>query len=125
MFSIYLDGVHVLHLGDLGHTLDEKALQNIEDVDILLCPVGGKFTLSPSHAVEVINSLEPTVVIPMHFRTPEHDVEKFGEMGTLEEFTKIFGKTATPTDKFSFTLSKTEEEIETQLVILQPKVQGE
>lgn len=121
MFSIYLDGVHILHLGDLGHPLDEKTLQNIEDVDVLLCPVGGQFTISPSQAVEVISSLEPTVVIPMHFRTPEHDTAQFADLAPLEDFIKVFGKTATPTDKFSISANKTDEETETQLVILQAK----
>lgn len=119
-FSIFLDGVHILHLGDLGHELDETTLQSIPEVDILLCPVGGHFGISPKQASIVIGALEPSVVIPMHYRTSEH-ADDFAAVATLEEFLKEYGKTAAPTDKFSFTKKALVEETETQLVILQPK----
>ncbi len=123
IFSIFVDDVHVLHLGDLGHTLTEKDLENFSDVDVLLCPVGGHFTIDPQQAVEVISAIEPKYVIPMHFKTAAHDVATYGELATLEDFMTKFGKTVTPQDKLVINASKSagEEEVETQLIVLEPK----
>ena len=57
------------HLGDLGHGLDDKALDDIGYVDVLLVPVGGHYTIGPETAWEVIDDLEPAIVVPMHFKT--------------------------------------------------------
>jgi L-ascorbate metabolism protein UlaG (beta-lactamase superfamily) len=121
IYSIFLDDVHILHLGDLGHTLDEKTMQDIPEVDILICPVGGHFTIDPKKASEVISALEPSVIIPMHYRTTDHN-ETFAELATLEDFMKEYGKTAEAVDKFSYTKKTAlQEEAETQLVVLQPR----
>lgn len=119
-FSIFLDGVHVLHLGDLGHALDEKTIQQIPEVDILLCPVGGHFTIDPKTASEVISTLEPSVIIPMHYKTSAHSAD-YADLATLEEFCKEYGKTAEAVDKFAYTKKTALDESETQLVILQPR----
>jgi len=37
------------------------------DIDVLLLPVGGKYTLPAGSAVEFVRQLEPRIVIPMHF----------------------------------------------------------
>lgn len=123
MFSIFLDNVHILHLGDLGHTLDEKTIEDIPDIDVLLCPVGGHFTINPAQAAEVISSLEPAYVVPMHYRTDQHKAETFAEVVTLPDFLTQYGKQAGEQDKLQLSGPKgSEEEIETQLVVLTPKV---
>lgn len=122
MYSIFLDDIHILHLGDLGHKLDQKTIEQIPDVDVLLCPVGGVFTIDAKVASEVISALEPAVVIPMHYKTDQHDQEKFGELATVEDFMKEYGKTAQPQDKLTLSGGKMSEETETQLVVLNPKV---
>jgi L-ascorbate metabolism protein UlaG (beta-lactamase superfamily) len=67
IFAIEIDGVHVCHLGDLGHLLNEEQLGELGPVDVLLVPVGGQTTVSPAEAVEVVAQLNPKLVIPMHF----------------------------------------------------------
>lgn len=124
MFSIFMDEVHILHLGDLGHTLDESAIENMPEVDILLCPVGGHFTINPKQASEVISLLEPSVVIPMHYKTSDHS-DTFAELATLEDFCKEYGKTVEPVDKFSYTKKASLDETETQLVVLHSKKSAE
>lgn len=123
MFSIFVDDVHILHLGDLGHTLTEKDMEEMTDVDVLLIPVGGVYTIDSQQAVEIISAIEPKYVIPMHYKTAAHDQETYGGMTTLEEFMTKFGKTVAPQDKLVINASKSagEEEIETQLVVLEPK----
>jgi len=122
MYSIFVDDIHVLHLGDLGHTLEQKTIEAIPAIDVLLVPVGGVYTLDPKKASEVISSLEPAYVIPMHYRTEQHTDDTFGELATLEDFMKEYGKTSKPQDKLKISGGKTGEETETELVILEAKV---
>jgi L-ascorbate metabolism protein UlaG (beta-lactamase superfamily) len=68
VFSIELDGVHIAHLGDLGHLLTEEQLSELGPVDVLLVPAGGVFTLPPVEAAEVVAQVNPKIVIPMHFQ---------------------------------------------------------
>jgi L-ascorbate metabolism protein UlaG (beta-lactamase superfamily) len=62
-----LDKVSVFHPGDLGRVLTEDEVRFLGNVDILLVPVGGTFTIGPSEAVELISMLRPKVAIPMHY----------------------------------------------------------
>jgi L-ascorbate metabolism protein UlaG (beta-lactamase superfamily) len=69
IFRFEVDGVAVCHLGDLGHRLDDKQLEEIGRVDVLFIPVGGTFTIDAKMATDVCNQLKPSVVIPMHYKT--------------------------------------------------------
>ena len=61
--------VRLVHLGDLGHLLDKAAIEAIGRVDVLLVPVGGFFTIDEKEAAAVVESLDPRIVIPMHYKT--------------------------------------------------------
>jgi L-ascorbate metabolism protein UlaG (beta-lactamase superfamily) len=69
IFAFNVDGVHICHLGDLGHILNEKELANIGPVDLLLIPVGGYFTIDAGEATRVAEQVKPRILIPMHFKT--------------------------------------------------------
>lgn len=120
MFSIFLDGVHVLHLGDLGHILDQKTVEDIPDIDVLLIPVGGVYTIDPQQALELISLLEPSYVVPMHFRTDKHSSE-FAELATVDDFIKKSGKQPRITDKLTLSGPKTSDDAETQVVVLEAR----
>jgi L-ascorbate metabolism protein UlaG (beta-lactamase superfamily) len=68
-FVIEMDGVRVCHLGDLGHVPHGEQLAHLTSVDVLLVPVGGGSTIGATAAAEVINLIEPKLVVPMHYRT--------------------------------------------------------
>jgi L-ascorbate metabolism protein UlaG (beta-lactamase superfamily) len=68
---VQLEDVNVCHLGDIGHTLTEQQRDAIGEVDVLLVPVGGHNTINAVQATEVVTSLEPKIVIPMHYSTGE------------------------------------------------------
>lgn len=72
IYTFEIDGIRVAHLGDLGHVPDQSTIEVMGDVDVVLIPVGGKVTLTPAMASEVINLIEPRLVIPMHYRTPAY-----------------------------------------------------
>ncbi len=121
-YSIFIDDVHILHLGDLGHPLTEKQLEDFSNVDILLCPVGGEYTIDPQQAVDTIIAIEPRIVIPMHYRTSEHDEKTFGNLATLEEFLSKASKTVTAQEKLVYNATKaSEEEVDTVFMVLEPK----
>ena len=84
-FRYVLDGVRVVHLGDLGHLIDEDLADQIGEVDVLLCPVGGRFTIDAEEAMAVIGRLKPRIIVPMHYQTPELTFEIAGVEPFLEQ----------------------------------------
>jgi L-ascorbate metabolism protein UlaG (beta-lactamase superfamily) len=71
VYLIKINEITIAHLGDLGHILSDEQLEKIEKVDILLIPVGGIFTIDAKEAKQIINQIEPKIVIPMHYKIPE------------------------------------------------------
>lgn len=69
IYKFVMDGLHICHCGDLGHVLTEEQRKAIGHVDVLLIPVGGFYTIGPEQAVAVVSMLQPSVIIPMHFKT--------------------------------------------------------
>ncbi len=85
VFALDAEGLRVVHLGDLGHTLDSSQIQELRPVSVLLVPVGGHFTIDAKEAWKIVEALEPRVVIPMHYKTPAVDFPIAG----VEDFLKI------------------------------------
>jgi L-ascorbate metabolism protein UlaG (beta-lactamase superfamily) len=71
IFCAEIDGVRVCHLGDLGHQLSRSQVADIGPVDVLMCPVGGFFTIDAQGATMVMKTLEARITIPMHYKTPK------------------------------------------------------
>lgn len=116
VFTIVLDDIRVCHLGDLGHELTSDQLSEIGPVDVVLCPVGGVYTIDPATAVKTIHALEPSVCIPMHYKTSQHVDQVFSELSTLDDFIKAYGAEVKPVEKLQ--LSKNRLPEETELVVL-------
>ena len=72
---IIMDGLHILHLGDICHKLTESQIEKLGSLDVLMIPVGGTYTLDASEAMEVIKDIQPSYVIPMHFKTDQTKIE--------------------------------------------------
>ena len=70
VYIFSMDGLKICHLGDLGHLLNDSQLREIGQVDVLLIPVGGIYTIDYKEAVELVNLIDPKLVIPMHYKTP-------------------------------------------------------
>jgi L-ascorbate metabolism protein UlaG (beta-lactamase superfamily) len=87
IYRIEMEDISITHLGDLGHVLDAKQLEKLEGTDILLIPVGGKYTINAAKAVEVISQIEPRIVIPMHYKIPGLKADIDG----VEKFIKELG----------------------------------
>lgn len=97
IFILETEDMRICHLGDLGHDLDEKQMEKINGLDILMIPIGGKYTIDGKKAVDIVKKIEPKVVIPIHYKingsTMDVDDEKkfCAEMGNCpkEKVTKI------------------------------------
>ena len=70
-FVVEVDGVHTIHLGEIGHLLTEEKLGDIGPVDIACVPLGG--ALSPTKAAALIAQLDPKIVVPMPLCEDEAD----------------------------------------------------
>ena len=88
IFKICTEDMTLLHSGDLGHMLSNDAAKEIGAVDILMLPVGGKFTVGADTAHDLVDLLRPRIVIPMHFQTPHLSFR----LAPVEEFTSRFEK---------------------------------
>jgi L-ascorbate metabolism protein UlaG (beta-lactamase superfamily) len=118
MFVFQVDGILIAHLGDIGHQLSEKQLEEIGPVDILLVPVGGTYTLDPNGVAKVIDAISPSIVVPMHYKVPGMS-EELKDLLTVEEFLSKAGLDAARTeDKLKVTRESLPEEME--VVILNP-----
>jgi L-ascorbate metabolism protein UlaG (beta-lactamase superfamily) len=119
IYMIEIDGITLLHLGDLGHDLSKETLEKLSDIDVLMIPVGGKGTIDAETASEVISEIEPGYVLPMHYKTVEltgiqglDGLDKFlNEMGVENDVKKD--------DKLKIS-SKSDVPDDTQVVILNP-----
>lgn len=78
IYKFRLDGVTVCHLGDIGEKCTPELIEQLIPVNILLIPVGGKFTIDSDTAVDYIDRIMPDVVIPMHYKTKhtDYDIDK-------------------------------------------------
>lgn len=73
IFCFAVDGIKVCHLGDLGHALSSEQIKEIGDVDVLLIPVGGFYTIDARVATQVCHDSKPKVIMPMHYKTAQLD----------------------------------------------------
>lgn len=69
IFVLEIGDLRLAHLGDLGHVLDAEQCQKIGQLDILMVPVGGYFTIDSRDAWKLVEALKPRLVLPMHYLT--------------------------------------------------------
>ncbi len=81
------DGVTVAHLGDLSRVPSQTEIEALGNVHVALVPVGGGGGLSAAKAIEVVSLLEPGIVVPMHYGTPESLVK----LAPVTKFLKDMG----------------------------------
>jgi len=87
IFKFKVDGVELVHFGDLGHSMSEEQRRPLHGVEVAFIPVGGHFTIGPKEAVEAAKALPNLkVILPMHYKT---DLIKDWPIQPLEEFTRV------------------------------------
>ncbi len=113
IYHLNIDGIDIVHLGDLGHELTEQQVSDIGNTDILMIPVGGVYTINSELAAKVVSQLEPVMIIPMHYKI---DGLKF-DLDPLDGFLKKMGhESIEPVSKLTITRDKLPSE--PQIVVL-------
>lgn len=98
IYIIEAEDMKVCHLGDLGQKeLADEQLDKMGEIDILMVPVGGTWTLNSEGAVKVINQIEPSVAIPMHYKIDELNIK----LDKVEDFLKEIGIQQETTEEFN------------------------
>jgi L-ascorbate metabolism protein UlaG (beta-lactamase superfamily) len=111
-FVVELDGLHTIHLGDVGHLLTEEKLGDIGTVQIACVPIGG--ALSATRAAELVAQLDPSIVIAMPVCESDADCEE-----ALRTFFHEMGGEPVPQAKLSVTISTLPQE--TTAVLLESR----
>ncbi len=95
IYSVELEEMTLVHLGALSDTeLPKSAREGIDEIDVLFVPVGGEGVLSPADAHELAVSLEPKIIVPMHW-------SGMGQPKALDAFLKESGNGTEKTDKLT------------------------
>jgi L-ascorbate metabolism protein UlaG (beta-lactamase superfamily) len=69
IFVVEADGVKVVHLGDIGHTLSTNTIAQLGKVDVLMIPVDGIYSVTLEDAGRIMEEVKAPLVFPMHFKT--------------------------------------------------------
>lgn len=88
IYTIEAEDLKICHLGDLGQKeLTPEQAEKIGEVDILMIPVGGVYTISAKEAVKIMSQIEPSIIIPMHYQIPKLKIKLDG----IDKFLKVMG----------------------------------
>jgi L-ascorbate metabolism protein UlaG (beta-lactamase superfamily) len=116
IFVIEMAGITICHLSDFGQKeLTEEQLEKIGEVNVLMIPTGGNFTIDPKEAANIVNQIEPQIVIPMHYNIPGLKIKLEG----VDKFLKIMGVKNSEKEKFLSVEKKNLLENETKVIVLE------
>jgi len=111
MFISEIDGIRVGHLGLASNV----ALEDFKGVDVLLLPVGGNNALAPNLAADLMTKIDPSVVIPMNYKTGGEPLP----LEPLEAFLKETGSRPEPLAKVTVSRSSLPQDL--TVMVLEPK----
>lgn len=105
----------IVHMGDLGCDLLPEQKKLLKDIEVLMIPVGGYYTIDGRQAAEIVKKLNPKTVIPMHYRDDEKGYG-FDVISTVKDFVEEMGDVAVlPASQMESTIT-----YDAQVVLLQP-----
>lgn len=117
LFLFDFGDITIAHLGDMAQVPTQTQIEALEQVDVLLVPVGGGNSLNAAKAAELVSMLEPSIVIPMHYKISGLHFDLEG----VDRFLKEMG-VSDPGEETSLKISPTNLPEETQVFLLEPKV---
>ena len=107
------DGITVAHLGDLREVPTQSEIEALGTINVALVPVGGGGALNAAKAAEIISLIEPNLVIPMHYATPDAKLS----LDSLNKFIKEMGLSKAETQP-SLKVTRSGLPDETRVVVL-------
>lgn len=116
--DIFGNKTRVAHLGDLGCVLTDAQLESLKDLDVLMIPVGGTYTIDAAEALELTEVLGARMTIPMHYysKEGEYGLDTLGTVYQYAAFAKNVMMTSTST-------VDTHEGFRDAVIVLQPQNQ--
>ncbi len=84
MYYITIGDLHLAHLGALKHPLEDRHLEEFQNIDILFVPVGGGDVLNGKQAAAVVAQIEPRIIIPMQYKINGYGTNFDGVDGFLK-----------------------------------------
>lgn len=118
IYTIEAEDIRLCHLGDFGQKeLTDSQMETLGEIDILMIPVGGGYTISSKEAVKIMSQIEPKIIIPMHYQIPKLVYKLEG----LDQFLKTMGvKKVEPLSRLSIKKKDISEE-EAKIIVLEPR----
>lgn len=102
IYAVELEDMTLVHLGALSDAeLSKEAREGIGEIDVLFVPVGGNGVLAPDAAHALAISLEPKIIVPMHWSLPDRQAGGTGGQKALDAFLKESGNGSEKTDKLT------------------------
>lgn len=99
VYVIDVEGLRICHLGELASTLTADQIETLGGIDVVMVPVGGGETIGPNLAAQVVSQLEPSLVIPMHYRIAGTQTDR---LEAVDRFVReMGGKSVEPVPKIS------------------------
>ncbi len=80
-----IDGIKIAHFGDIGQVLTDEFVSDLGDIDVMITPVGGLYTIDAFTAMEYVKAINPKIVIPMHY----HYGDWFGQVNGVDKFVEL------------------------------------
>ena len=117
IYLIEVEGIRLLHMGDYGEEMDHDSrfLEKVGEVDILLVPVGGTYTIDGQSGARLTKDVEPKFVIPMHYKIQNLNIP----LADNSQFLKEMGaRNAEPQEKFTIKKRDMPEDEKTGVVVL-------
>lgn len=93
-------GLRIAHLGDIGCFPGEELTQALKEIDCLLIPVGGYYTIGCQTAWQILRQVSPRVAIPMHYRTDRMGLKNIGH---IDDFVKLYPQVNFADNQFTLT----------------------
>lgn len=122
IYILKLEGINICHLGDFGEKeLRDELKQEMGGVDVLFVPIGGDTVLDAEMAASIINKINPSIVVPMHFDSKSKKSAGKSK-GHLDIFLEEMGhEKMTPEDKLTIKKKDIIEE-KTRIVVLNSSI---
>ncbi len=118
-YSIVMDNVNVCHLGDITMPLTTRQAEELQPVDVLLAPAGGGCTLDLERILQLMQDLDPKIVIPMHYQIPNAKEP----LGSLEAFLRLMGVSEAQPRR-SLTVTTGSLPANMQVTVMEPRGRG-
>jgi len=86
VYRMDIEGMNVVHLGNLDHVLTDEKIDHLGSVDILCIPVGGHTSIGPKDAAAMIKEISPSIIIPMQYKCAGFDTGVFEHLHPVTDF---------------------------------------